>query len=379
MVILWLSEIKWSYLRTRKQQILSRFPADDTILFVEPIAKRASNRVWFTHEPPVHIVTIPHIRAVANPGINYLLERKFVRRSIRWIAGVWLDLILKSIREQPDVLVLSNVYWSMNVRAIKERWPQLPVVYECNDNPLGFPRTPGYKRTYVQETLELADLITTPHVACVPADPEQYADKIRIVSNGVDVERFASAPESTPLDALPRPVIMYVGAVSEWFDFQQVQRVAEHHTGATVVLIGPVADTVRVQAQQLLDLSNVKHIPPVPYHEIMNYLASADVCIIPFVANELTRPVIPNKLFEYAAAGKTTVAGHFNPDLKEFAHWAYISESDEDFMRKLEMALSKPLPEDDLRSMAARYDWDIISRTFRDHLVSLLADRPSNR
>ena len=39
MIIYWFSEIKWDYLKTRKQQILSLFPKSDIIYFIEPISK----------------------------------------------------------------------------------------------------------------------------------------------------------------------------------------------------------------------------------------------------------------------------------------------------------------------------------------------------
>ena len=40
MNIIWLSEIKWNYLKTRKQQIISRFPKESFVFFVEPISKK---------------------------------------------------------------------------------------------------------------------------------------------------------------------------------------------------------------------------------------------------------------------------------------------------------------------------------------------------
>ncbi|MFB0516678.1 MAG: glycosyltransferase [Candidatus Neomarinimicrobiota bacterium] len=352
---------------------MSRFPAEDLILFVEPIGKGLPNRFTFIHEPPVRVITVPHIRAVASPLLNKLLDSKFVRWGLEKIAGLWLEIILRSVSEKPDIIVISNVFWSGNVAALRKRWPELPVVYECNDNPLGFPRTPAYKRHYVLQTIEIADLITTPHLACIPIDPAPYLEKIAIVTNGVDFNQFKEAPPRLPLASLPRPIIMYTGALSEWFDFNLVKRAADVYSAASIVLIGPIASTVQAQAQSLLVMPNVNYIPPVAYGSVKDYLHAADVCIIPFVANELTRPVVPNKFFEYAAAGKTTVVGHFNPDLKEFARWAYIAESEDDFIDKLAKALDSPLPAREVQQMASKYDWNAISRTFREHLMTLIA------
>ena len=374
MFICWLSEIKWGYLRTRKQQILSRFPSGDVVLFVEPVSRNLPNRLTFTHEPPVHAVTLPHIRAVTNPVVNGLLGKGAVRRTIQAVSGLWLDVLLQAVAGRPDILVTSNVFWSRNIAALKRRWPALPVVYECNDNPLGFPRTPDYKAAYARETVQQADLITMPHLACMPVSPEPYLGKIKLLSNGVDARHFAVPPAEVPLASASRPVIMYAGAISEWFDFELLARVGRAYGAATVALVGPIADSVRAQAASLLVAPNIIHVPPVSYDRLRDYLYAADVCLIPFVANRLTRPVVPNKLFEYAAAGRTTVISSFNPDLKDLAPLAHVADSNEDFMVKLDAALHNPTPPDSLRQWAAEYDWDLISRDFR-HQLAALVDR----
>ena len=43
MKIIWFSEIKWSYLNTRKQHILTNFDNSDEILFVEPLSLNLKN------------------------------------------------------------------------------------------------------------------------------------------------------------------------------------------------------------------------------------------------------------------------------------------------------------------------------------------------
>ena len=52
MIIFWFSEIKWNYLRTRKQQILSRFHKDNFILFIEPISRIINNKFTLQDNKP---------------------------------------------------------------------------------------------------------------------------------------------------------------------------------------------------------------------------------------------------------------------------------------------------------------------------------------
>ena len=44
---IWFSEIRWDYLRTRKQHLLSYFPNGDSILFIQPLS--LSNRKYSTY------------------------------------------------------------------------------------------------------------------------------------------------------------------------------------------------------------------------------------------------------------------------------------------------------------------------------------------
>ena len=45
-----------------------------------------------------------------------------------------------------------------------------------------------------------------------------------------------------------------------------------------------------------------------PYEMIPQYLATADVCLLPFQRNEVTEQVVPIKVYEYMAAGKPVIA-----------------------------------------------------------------------
>ena len=44
MDVVWLAEIKWDYLRTRKQQLIRRRPDDARILYLEPYVRGKPNR-----------------------------------------------------------------------------------------------------------------------------------------------------------------------------------------------------------------------------------------------------------------------------------------------------------------------------------------------
>ena len=371
MKILWFSEIKWNYLKTRKQQILSCFTEHDTIYFIEPISKKIANKYTFQDHNPVYSITVPQLRSVQSPHFNRFLRISAVRKIFSIISRTYFNIIRFILGMKPDIVITSNVYWADTLRSMKNKNSQLRIVYDCNDNPLAFPNTPEYKRIYFLKTVSLVDAIVIPHSSykeIIPAD-QQY--KIKIISNGVDYGMFQAdnkIPEA--LIKVEHPIIMYVGAISEWFDFELVDQTAVALKNHQIVLIGPVSADVRQKLDKLLGLDNVIHISTIPHDEIVNYVNHADVCIIPFIRNKLTSTVLPNKVFEYTAAGKTCIMTNFNESLHEFDDFIHISESSEDFILKIEEGIRNPFDPKSLKQFAKEYDWQNISRKFRKFLES---------
>ena len=74
MKIIWFSEIKWSYLKTRKQHILSNFDNSDEILFVEPLSFNLKNKFNISIEKNIKYVTIPQVQNSDIIFINYLIN-----------------------------------------------------------------------------------------------------------------------------------------------------------------------------------------------------------------------------------------------------------------------------------------------------------------
>ena len=119
MNIIWLSEIKWNYLKTRKQQIISRFPDDSSILFIEPISKKLSNNYYPIQYSHVKAVTIPQLRSVRNRLSNKILSYLFIRKIINALATLWFRFFFHKIINSANCIITSNVYWSPLIKTYK--------------------------------------------------------------------------------------------------------------------------------------------------------------------------------------------------------------------------------------------------------------------
>src|SRR6185369_151204 len=142
------------------------------------------------------------------------------------------------------------------------------------------------------------------------------------IRNGCEVEHFASVPPGRELQRDGRPVIGYFGAISEWFDIALVVALARARPGWRFVLVG---STFGCDTREARRLPNIEMKGEVPYAELPGWVHGFDVCIIPFVLNELTSCTNPVKVYEYLSAGKPVVATRL-PELVAIADQVYLAD-----------------------------------------------------
>ena len=371
MNIIWLSEIKWNYLKTRKQQIISRFPDDSSILFIEPISKKLSNNYYPIEYSHVKAVTIPQLRSVKNRLSNKILSYLFIRRIINALATIWFKFFFHKIINNANCIITSNVYWSQLIKTYKIKYPELPIIYDCNDNPLAFPGTPNYKKEYFIETLTLVNKIIIPHVSYRNFIPNEFHSKIEIITNGVDFELFQKI--NKPIEKvknIKKPIIIYIGAISEWFDFDLTEYLL-NNSSYNFILIGPVSTNAIKRLDELSKHNRLHYFNAINHEEIPHYLFEANVCIIPFIKNELTESVLPNKLFEYSAAGKPSVMTNFNAYLSEFSDYVSITSEKDKFLNEIKKQIENPQSGEKLKEFAMSFDWGIISIEYYDYIKKI--------
>jgi glycosyltransferase involved in cell wall biosynthesis len=363
MKIIFFSEIKWQYLRTRKQQLIRRFPAAWQILFLEPYAAGRPNGFRLQWDNNVCFVTLPYFKNFPQRWLQMIVSFKIVRLFVIAVAAIWAWVLIrrsgfgKSHTGVADLVMVSNVYAAPLVRWLAKR---RPVIYDCNDNHLGFPLTPKWAEKYFESTCARADRIVCASQSLAEIIPTAHQNKIVFIGNGVDSGLFLK--NSTPAEALatfrPRPILLYIGAISEWADFEALNKVAARHPDKMLILIGPAVPAVQLQINKLLAFSNVRYLGVVRHDDLPAYLAAADVCLIPLRKNDLTRFLNPNKLYEYFAAGKPVVSMALSPDLIALREHVFLAEEADEFSAQIEPALATiETRAEERRRLAAANDW----------------------
>ena len=316
MDVVWFAEIKWDYLRTRKQQLIRRRPAHLPVLFLEPYVRGRENQYRVRDVDGIRVVTVPFIKNIPSGPLRSALDiplaRHLVDRSARARARDYLRRA--GIDPARSVFIISNVF-AINVAL---GFAPGRLVYDCNDAHADFPGLPPWSRQYQEKTLRCADRVIV-SVKRLREDAIRVRGNdhdVRVVENGVDYGAFHRALEWRDTTPRARPRIGYLGAIAPWFDFDLVSVAAAARPQWEFALVGPVLAGAGPALARLAALPNVKVEPAVPHDDVPRVLAGFDVGLIPFKLNALTAGVNPNKMYEYLAAGVPVVSTPFSPDVE---------------------------------------------------------------
>lgn len=139
-------------------------------------------------------------------------------------------------------------------------------------------------------------------------DPEAHVIKI---SNGAECGKFVPGTRTDDrefLEWIREDCIKagYYGALASWVDYELLKRLAAKKN-VQIILIGVEHDD-SLQKSGILQYENVRYFGKKPYEALAGYVEFFDVCMIPFVVNEITKATSPVKLFEYMAMQKPVVS-----------------------------------------------------------------------
>lgn len=235
------------------------------------------------------------------------------------------------------------------------------------------------KYRYVMEHPEHALVVVTADDLERDVRSKRGSQHLAYACNGVEYAHFAKPRQPLQpvavlekIAAAHRPIVGYYGALAEWFDFALIDFLARRCPEIEIVLIGVLYDNT-YKRHDMTRHSNVHFLGAVPYAFLPQYATYFDVCMIPFVLNEVTNATSPIKLFEYMALGKPIVTTAMH-ECKKYAS-VMIADSYETFADCIERALrfspeTQPAYFATLKEEALQNTWESKAGIVYDLLVS---------
>ncbi|HBV96279.1 MAG: glycosyl transferase family 1 [Peptococcaceae bacterium BICA1-7] len=377
--IICIGPVDWEPIWNRSQQLMSRLPHSNRILYIEPPATLLSAfkdrslwfkwRLWargarkkteniYLYSPPV---VLPF--GYMYPWVNRINQR--------WIL-LFTGMIARSLGFKNPIV------WTYlpNTLSLAEGLNPSVLVYDCVDEHSEFPGLISRDAVLEmeKELLGRSDLVFATARGLYEAK-KKFASNIYLLPNAADVVHFALAErEETAVPGeigrLPHPLLGFIGVIHHWIDLDLIEHIARSRPGWTIAMIGPVGPGIQVD--RLNSLPNVHFLGRKSKEELPGYLKAFDVCLNPFRKNVLTDRVSPLKVYEYLASGRPVVSVDM-PGVQEFKEIIEIAGDYEGFLEAVERVIATDSPEKKKvrLEVAASHSWESRADFIADKIAEL--------
>ncbi|WCF07873.1 glycosyltransferase [Paenibacillus thiaminolyticus] len=360
--------INWDFRWQRPQQISMQFAKNGHRVFyftVETIGIKKNNasfedvssQVWFQEREK----NVWEVKLCSKNPLNIYRDTISDREDFQYLK--WsIQYIKRKFSIYCSVSILDLPFWSKLAFSIENN----KVVYDCMDDHEGFSTNSREMLMNEGELIASSDLVI--------ASSKRLIDKVKLknentllIRNAGEYEHFSTRPANIAIELqnLKGPVIGYYGAISEWFDIELIRFLAHRHPEWTFFLIG---DTSGCDISTVESLSNVIFVGEKNYRDLPSYLYGFDVCLIPFVKNNLTLATNPVKVYEYLASGKPVVSVDL-PELENLSDIVKLAETPE----KFEIAIQEAIEENSDVESKQRRDF-ALSNTWESRFITLKED-----
>lgn len=336
-----LSGVFYDDLWTSKQQIARRFARNNRVLFVEP---------YLTMLSPLTVPEERHHWQKAlfgealrqTDGLTVYSPPPLLpfRQYNNWIRRINDYFYIHGVRRVIKILDFQQpILWSFihDSGVIIDQLGDILSIYHCADDWTEMPIP--HKNTTQIKQLE-GQLASRVDLIFSSAEKNtqrlsEFNKRSFYTPNGVDFELFNQAvsevfPLPDELIAVPSPRLGFIGTLHVWVDFELIEYIASQRPDWSLVLIGPV----KTDVSRLLKYKNVHLLGRKPREQLPQYLQSFDVCLIPFLLNNLTQSVNPLKLYEYLASGKPVISTDL-PEVQTAIPFVRIASSKEGFVESV--------------------------------------------
>lgn len=257
-------------------------------------------------------------------------NRGFARRILNYLSFMVSAIIIGVLRsgKQDLVIATSPQFFVAIAGYVVSRIKRIPFVFEVRDLwPEEIVAVGAMKRGAVIRMLERIEAFLYRRAALIVAVAEGTIavltargiprEKLALIPNAVDFERFAAASDDHQLrdahELNGHFLVSYIGTLGMAHNLRTVLDSAarlRRHDDIRFLIVGDGAERENLVAySRAQKLDNVTFVPQQSRTRVAEYYAASDVCLVPLRKTELFTKNIPSKIYEVMAAGKPIVIG----------------------------------------------------------------------
>jgi glycosyltransferase involved in cell wall biosynthesis len=367
--ILMISTMGINDLPTRKQRIARKLSLNNEVIYLQaPLTllgvckTRAKIRSFvLSQEKNLCVVQPPAI-------LPFGLKVGFFHRINSIYFRTFVQKLLKKKQFAPDILW----FYLPDFPDLATDYPQAITVYDCVDDHASYPglRNPAFVRKLEQQLTETSNVIF--------ATTHELAERLRksnknvyCIPNGVDWDHFGAKAytEMKEQSGIPHPRVGYLGAIHHWFDLDLIKYLLDALPEIHLVIAGPKQ---RADLTALSEHPSLHLLGRVSVEQAPSCIEAWDVCLIPFIPNDLTLNISPLKFFEYCSRGKPTVSIPIQ-QLKQYEHLCYLYHDHNSCVDSIRKALSEaPDLKQERRKLAQQHSWEGKLQEMFQHIANML-------
>ncbi len=242
------------------------------------------------------------------------------------VSAIWVALTKTG--KQDVVIATSPQFFVAVAGFVVSLCKRIPFVFEVRDLwPEEIVAVGAMKRGTIIRMLEAVEMFLYRRAKTIVAVAQGTVDdlvargipkeKLVLIPNGVDYERFASATDDHTIrdehELNGHFLVSYIGTMGMAHNLRTVIKAADRlkeNDAVRFLFVGDGAERDGLMNySRELGLENVTFVHQQPRNRIPEYYAASDLCLVPLRRVELFTKNIPSKIYEVMAAGKPIVIG----------------------------------------------------------------------
>jgi hypothetical protein len=206
----------------------------------------------------------------------------------------------------------------------------IKLIFRLSDNVLAFGNFPKYYKVLLNLMYEISNKIVVSALTLKNVIDQKYHEKIVHLPNGINIQRLKNYSTNIPVEYKydNNFKLVYVGAIESWFNWDILKLLLDKLPNISIYLIGP---SDKINKDFIFKYKNLKVLGPKNHKLIGEYIANANIGIIPFIRNDLINYVDPIKFYEYSYFGIPTVCTYWD-EVSSLDNYLYLAKTDQEFL-----------------------------------------------